>query len=385
MNKNSNDLNDNNSIGLKLRIFNFYYSVLRKRTFGMPILIIFNIFETIELISYAFNKIFEKIWKLDPRTFELIELITGATRITPLMRYASYNIDIIIFCLISIFIFVNFLLLIMALTFGNEKPKLYNFCIILQSYVTSNLYFFFMIPFMEILLSVNKCENGKMEIVKEEVLCYKGTHFILIIISIIISIMQLVMILLNSFFNFDVFNNNEATTIIDPSNNILLVMFKFILVLLYVLLNSEWIQIVIMLLGSFLCFKSTLSNPTYNSKILQCMIFIKSTLVFYTYLILMLGELMLSSSFNGLIYFLPIGYVLLSFMSIFLYSYSEKNFVEAKTNFKNEEEFLTRINYFKQLVDDFIQQNRNRKRNNDYNSYKRKEIVIRGQIQLHIY
>ena len=383
MNKNSNDLNDNNSIGLKLRIFNFYYSVLRKRTFGMPILIIFNIFETIELISYAFNKIFEKIWKLDPRTFELIELITGATRITPLMRYASYNIDIIIFCLISIFIFVNFLLLIMALTFGNEKPKLYNFCIILQSYVTSNLYFFFMIPFMEILLSVNKCENGKMEIVKEEVLCYKGTHFILIIISIIISIMQLVMILLNSFFNFDVFNNNEATTIIDPSNNILLVMFKFILVLLYVLLKSEWIQIVIMLLGSFLCFKSTLSNPTYNSKILQCMIFIKSTLVFYTYLILMLGELMLSSSFNGLIYFLPIGYILLSFMSIFLYSYSEKNFVEAKTNFKNEEEFLTRINYFKQLVDDFIQQNRNRKRNNDYNSYKRKEIVIRGQIQLH--
>ena len=113
------------------------------------------------------------------------------------------------------------------------------------------------------------------------------------------------------------------------------------------------------------------------------MIFIKSTLVFYTYLILMLGELMLSSSFNGLIYFLPIGYILLSFMSIFLYSYSEKNFVEAKTNFKNEEEFLTRINYFKQLVDDFIQQNRNRKRNNDYNSYKRKEIVIRGQIQLH--
>ena len=127
MNKNSNDLNDNNSIGLKLRIFNFYYSVLRKRTFGMPILIIFNIFETIELISYAFNKIFEKIWKLDHRSFELIELITGATRITPLMRYASYNIDIIIFCLISIFIFVNFLLLTMALTFGNEKPKLYNF------------------------------------------------------------------------------------------------------------------------------------------------------------------------------------------------------------------------------------------------------------------
>ena len=383
MNKNANDPNDSNNIGLKLQIFNFYYSVLRKKSLGMPILIIFNIFETIELISYAFNKIFEKIWKLDSHSFELIELITGTTRITPLMRYCSFKVDIIIFCFIAVFIFVNFLLLAMALTFGNEKPKLYNFCINLQSYITSNVYFFFMIPLMEILLSVNKCEDGKMEIVKEEVLCYKGTHFILIIISIIVSIIQLILILLNSFFNFNVFDSSEDTVIIDPSNNILLVMFKFILVLLYVLLNSEWIQIVIMLLGSFLCFKSTLSNPTYNSKVLQCMLFIKSTVVFYTYLILMLGELLVSSSFNGLIYFLPIGYILLSFMSVFLYTYSEKNFVEAKTNFKNEDEFLNRINYFKQLVDDFIYQNKNRKRNNDYNSYKRKEIVIRGQIQLH--
>ena len=383
MNKNSNDPNDNNNIGLKLQIFNFYYNVLRKKTLGMPMLIIFNILETIELISYAFNNIFEKIWKLDSHTFELIELITGATRITTLLRYVSFNIYIIIFCLIAIFIFANFLLLAMTLTFGNEKPKLYNFCINIHSYITSNVFFFLMIPFMEILLSASKCSDGKMELIKDEVLCYKGTHFILIIISFIVAIIQLILILLNSFFNFNVFNSNEDTIIIDPSNNILLVMFKFILILLYVLLNSEWIQIVIMILGSFLLFKSTVSNPTYNSKVLQCILFIKSTVVFYTYLILMLGELLISSSFNGLIYFLPIGYILLSFMSIFLYTYTAKNFVEAKTNFKNEDEFLNRINYFKQLVDDFIYTNKNRKRNNDYNSYKRNEIVIRGQIQIH--
>ena len=113
------------------------------------------------------------------------------------------------------------------------------------------------------------------------------------------------------------------------------------------------------------------------------MLAIKSCIVFYTYLILMLGELFSTSSFNGIIYFLPFGYILLSFMSIFLYKYSKKNFVEAKTNFKNEDEFLNRINYFKQLIDDFISQNRARIKNNDYNNYKRKEIVIRGQISLH--
>ena len=91
MNNNSNDLNDNSNIGLKNKIFNFYYSVLRKKTFGMTILIIFNIFEAIELISYAFNNIFEKNWKLDSDSFELIELITGATRITPLFKYITFN------------------------------------------------------------------------------------------------------------------------------------------------------------------------------------------------------------------------------------------------------------------------------------------------------
>ena len=384
MSQNANDLDDNNNISLKLKLFNFYYSVLRKKSFGMPVLIIFIIFEAVELISYAFNKLFENLWKLDSKSFKLIEIITGATRVTPLMKYLTFNEYLLIFIFISAFIFVNTLLLLMALSFGNGKPRLYNFCIIIQSYITSNVYFFFMVPSMELLLSVNKCENGKIEIIeKNDIYCYKGAHFILIFISFVISILQLILIILNSFFNFNPFGSNDSTSIIDPSNNILLVMFKFILVLLYVLLNSEWIQIVVMLLGSFICFRSTLSNPTYNSHILQCMLVIKSCIVFYTYLILMLGQLLVSSEFTGLIYFLPIGYVLLSFMSIFLYKNSQKNFVEAKTNFKNEDEFINRINYFKSLIDDFILQNRTRIKNNDYNNYKRNEIVIRGQISLH--
>jgi hypothetical protein len=385
MSQNAGDPDDSNNIGLKLKLFNFYYSVLRKKSFGMAVLIVFIIFEGIELISYAFNKLFKKIWKLDSDIFDLIELITGATRITALMKYLTFNAYLLIFCFISIFIFVNFLLLSMALSFGNGKPRLYNFCIVIQSYITSNVFFFFMVPTMELLLSVNKCdENGKIEIItKNDIYCYKGTHFILVFISVIITILQLILILLNSFFNFNPFGSNKATSIIDPSNNILLVLFKFILVLLYVLLNSEWIQIIVMLLGSFIVFKSTLSNPTYKSDILQCMLVIKSCIVFYTYLILMLGQLMASTGFTGLIYFLPIGYVLLTFMSILLYKYTQKNFVEAKTNFKNEDEFLNRINYFKLLIDDFIEQNRSRIKNNDYNNYKRKEIVIRGQIALH--
>ena len=48
---------------------------------------------------------------------------------------------------------------------------------------------------MEILLSVSKCSDGKMEVIKEEVQCYKGIHFILIIIAFIVSIIQLILII----------------------------------------------------------------------------------------------------------------------------------------------------------------------------------------------
>ena len=162
MSQNANDLDDNNNISLKLKLFNFYYSVLRKKSFGKIVLIVFIIFEGIELISYAFNKLFKKIWKLNSDIFDLFELITGATRITVLMKYLTFNAYLVIFCFISIFIFANFLLLFMALSFGNGKPRLYNFCIVIQSYITSNVYFFFMVPTMELLLSVNKWENRNM-------------------------------------------------------------------------------------------------------------------------------------------------------------------------------------------------------------------------------
>ncbi len=242
-----------------------------------------------------------------------------------------------------------------------------------------------MIPTIELLFAVNKCNSdGMIEIIKgNNVKCFEGVHFILLVISIIVTLLQLIMIILNSFFNFNPFNANESTSIVNPSNNTLLVLYRFILVVLYVLVNNEWIDIVVMLLGGLLVFKSSLDNPTYNSDILQCLVVIKSCITFYTYLILLLGQLFVSTSFDGLIYFLPIGYILLIFLSYFLYEYTTKNFVEAKADFKNEDEFLNRINYFKSIVDDFINMNKSRSKNNDYNVYKRKEIIIRGQISLH--
>ena len=163
MSQNANDLDDNNNMSLKLKVFNFYFSVLRKKSFGMTVLIIFIIFEAIEMISYAFNKLFKNLWKLDSYTFDLIELITGATRITALMKYLTFNGYLIIFAFISIFIFVNFLLLLMALSFGNGKPRLYNFCIIIQSYVTSNVFFFFFFQQWSFFYQLTNVKMGKLK------------------------------------------------------------------------------------------------------------------------------------------------------------------------------------------------------------------------------
>ena len=127
----------------KYRLFNFYYRVLRNKTIGMPLLSIFIIFEMIELISYAFIEEYRKLWKINDKSFDLVQLITGATRITILTKYLTFNQYLIIYLILVGFIFISFLLIAMTLTFNRTDSKLYSFCVVFTSYVSSNCCIFF--------------------------------------------------------------------------------------------------------------------------------------------------------------------------------------------------------------------------------------------------
>ena len=381
----SRDLDANSDMSLKYRIFNFYYSTLRKKSVGLILLTFFMIFETIELVSYAFIDIFRPFWCVNKKAYDLIQLITGSTRLTPLMKYLTFDQYFIVFIILNCFVFINFLLIAMTLTFNRTESKLYSITVAITSYITSNACAFFLVPMSELMLLVIKCNsNHQVDIVKNSIKCFNGLHIVYVFLAIVMMLCFLCLIVLNSIFNFNPFNANKQTAILNPQANTLLVIFKIILVILYIALDNDWIFIVIMVLGSLLNLKTSFESPTYNSFFLQCMVSIRNFSVFWTFIVLLICRMLSGSNFNGMIYFLAIGYPFICIVASLYYSNLLQEFCEGKSNFKNETEFLMRANFLKVLIDDYIEKNMSvRTGTNTFNSLKQKEILLRGQIEIH--
>ena len=116
------------------------------------------------------------------------------------------------------------------------------------------------------MLLVIKCNsNHQVDIVKNSIKCFNGLHIVYVFLAVVMMLCFLCLIVLNSIFNFNPFNANKQTAILNPQANTLLVIFKIILVILYIALDNDWIFIVIMVLGSLLNLKTSFESPTYNS------------------------------------------------------------------------------------------------------------------------
>ena len=380
----SRDLDSNSEMTFKHRVFNFYYQTLRKKSISLLLLTFFMIFETVELVSYAFIEAYRPVWKVKDSSMDYIQLILGATRITPLMKYLTFNYYFIVFCFLIAIIFLNFLMVGMTLSFNRPESKFYAFAVSFTSYVTSNLCVFFLVPMSEVMMLMLKCKDNKVDIVKESVECFTGMHFLYVVLAVVMMILFLCLIIMNAVFNFNPLNANKPTTIINPTADTFLVIFKIVLVFLYVLISNDWISIIIMVLGSLLNLKNAWENPTYNSYFLQCMVSVRNGSVFWTFLVLFIGKIVGSGSkFNGMIYLLVVGYPFIVMASIFYYRYLRNEFCEGKSNFKNVSEFLMRVNYLKVLIDAFISKNMSNKGGSSFNNLRKKEILLRGQIAIH--
>ena len=81
----SKELNTSDEVGLRTRLFQFFYYVLRKKDINLVMCAIFLILESLQLISYAFSEPHTELWKIDADTMKFIRIAVGATRIAPLM------------------------------------------------------------------------------------------------------------------------------------------------------------------------------------------------------------------------------------------------------------------------------------------------------------
>ncbi len=378
----SKDLNSNDEVTLKTKIFNFYYLVLRKKDINMFFCSLLLILETFQLISYSFTSPHNNNWNISEKKIKNIKIIIGAPRITPLLIYVDYDYYVIIYSVLLGYIFIHCLLLTMVIKFNKTNSKFYQIGIIFTRYFTTPLTIFLMIPINELILLPLKCENEHIFIIKNPIKCWKGLHYLYAVLSLIFTLIFYSLIIISVLFYFNPFNTKKATTKINTSGDSFLYFTKLVMVLKYIFIKDEYISIVIMLLLSLFNVKKGFDEPTYNNYVLECIISVRNASFFWTNLVLLINKLAENSSINGNIYLLCFGYPLIITFSIIYYRKKSESFVYASSNFNNINEYLTRTKYIIKLIDNFIDKNKSGKSNKS-NTGTKNEILLKGVVSIH--
>ena len=135
----SKELTNPDELSIKMKIFNFYFYVLRKKDINMFLCGFLLILETFQLVSYALTTPHMNNWGVKTNTMDYIQLIVGAPRITPLMKYLKFDYFIIIYGILLGYIFLHCLLLAMIIKFSKTQSKFYQLGVAFTRYFTTPL------------------------------------------------------------------------------------------------------------------------------------------------------------------------------------------------------------------------------------------------------
>jgi len=227
-----------------------------------------------------------------------------------------------------------------------------------------------------------KCENSKIIFFSDSIDCWKGLHIIYSFLSIIFSFTLYIFLLVLILFYFDPFNSKKTSTKIDTNADVFLFIFKIVSIIRFIAISSDWISIIILLIISLLNLKRAYENPTYNNYILESLISIRNASIFWTYFVLLIAKILETSSFNGQIFLLIIGYPLIIIFSIIYYKKKTQNFMITNSNFNDANEILVKLKYFKLLIESFLSKNKTSKSSKS-NNLKKNEILLKGFITIH--
>jgi hypothetical protein len=201
-----------------------------------------------------------------------IRLVVGCTRLAPLLKFISFIWYMIVWGCMLGYIFVHALIFTMTLRINKITSKFYQLNISFTRYFTSPLSIFLLIPIAEILLNMLKCENGIVEGFTDGITCWEGLHLLYSFLSVLFSCLFYLLIITLTIFYFYPFNSKKTSTRVDTTADTFLYIFKMLTVIRFTSINSDWISIVIMVIGSLLNLKRAYEYPTYNNYLLESVI-----------------------------------------------------------------------------------------------------------------
>ena len=366
---------------LKLKMFDFFYYILiDKNQTNLFTLYFFHILEIMQLISFAFSNPHILTWKISEKTSDIINIVTSAFRLAPLLRFVSFNVYVIIFIILFIFIFAFSLLIIIQIIFRNANSKIYNRLLTFTHISIAPLTIFLYIPITELLFLPLKC--GEDNILINMIKCWSGIFYVFLILGIIGGLILFIdLFFLNCHF-FYPFQMGLTTTKLNSSNDLLLLEMKLIYELKYIFIKNEYISIVILLILSLFLLLRQFHNPIYNINRLELLVNLRNIIIVWTFFMLLVAKLCFQTKFNNLIYLLLLGYPIIIFSFIIYYKEYETRFNYQNSSFNNINSCLIKTRFLINIIDSFIEEHKNNIKYNE-NVNQKNDIILKGIIEIH--
>ena len=369
---------------LKLKILDYFYFIINNKSKASIFsLYLLHIIETIQIISYSFSFPHSKIWKISPKNFKILNLITSVTRLAPISQFLNVKAYIICFIIISILVIAFFISLIVQINFRKANSKIYNNLLSFTQISIAPLTIFLFIPINELLLIPLRCgEINNDFFVFQEIECFSSLHYLIIVIGIIVSLIFIISIIFLNFFYFYPFQSGLSTIKLNSSIDIVLLIIKFIFVIKYIFVKNEYLSIGILFILSIFLLVLQFSSPVYNIYSLQLILNLRNILFFWNFSMLFIAKFCLNTKTNNLIYLLLFGYPIIIFAFIMFYKVNENKFSYRMSGFKNITSCLVRVRFLINLINSFIEEHKNNLRYNE-NINLKNDILLKGLIQIH--
>ena len=380
--KNSKDFQTNEEMTGIVKLYNFFFNTLKKKDTNSFVICLLIIIQTIQLVSYGFSDPHLDLWKIKEKKMKNINVIVGAVRIVPLFRYLKFNIFLIIWAVFVAILFIFVLLISMAIKFNKSNSTFYKIVTSLSRYFATFVLIVGLIPIFEIILSMVKCKDGVISILKDEKECWKGIHILYSALTIIFSLLLFIVYLLFEIFFFNPFNQKNTTTKISTSADIFFCVMCVINSIRYIVISNQWISIALILIESLFNMKTGFYEPTYGNFLIQSFIMIRNSLFVWTGFMLMICKLTFTSSFDGFIYLFLFGIPLIIIACTICFKKESENFSVTNLSFGSSNEFLSRTKSVINIVGKFIDKYKSIE--TAKKGYDKNDIFLKGLISRHL-
>ena len=369
---------------LKLKVYNYFYLILKsKGTINSFIISFFIFLETIQFVSYAFDEPHLESWKLKKNVIKYISIILGSVRISPLMKYVNFNdYLILLYCLLVLIFFFSVLLLFQVLSNNPTTKDIKGiFCMKLLLNILS---IFLYIPMTELFLFPLNCKDGKISGLSDSVQCGNDLYYLYVILGIIGALLTFfsVFFFLNFYF-YPFYESNNNRKLI-TSNDIILHLVKLIFVLKFTFVENQYLSIAILLICSFFCTIKEIDERTYRNTLLKIMTNIRNISSLWAYLVLLISKICYNSKVNNIIYFLFFSYPLVICYSILKIKNEDINFFFIPDNINDINSLLKKTRILMNLIDAEIEDNNTLNKSSNKKKKKNSKIFLYGYIQNHI-